>query len=328
MEAVVHDAAFDMHLARTELTAALDEIGDDDWCRVVPYGRRTLKELLAHVASSDQVWALTARGLLKGDGQQVDALTPEEAAAARERAIGRGSAASVGELRDEMERRRALLVSLYELLEPGHLGMPLPAANGATVSVRERIWFGYHDRLHTADIRRALRMSWHPQNLKVLPELAPAAAALNPAPALYIVFSVDPAWWERPAAGHPEWTYRETLAHLATGDWVLQGHLRHVTETGAVGEWPDIAAGNASRLEERRYTTPAALVEEYLSMRHETLRLIFELKPEHLGLKLDLWWRPEPREHTLLDYLTSFHEHDRGHREQLRPAMKHNTSPR
>jgi hypothetical protein len=55
-------------------------------------------------------------------------------------------------------------------------------------------------------------------------------------------------YWERAVRGF-DWTYRQLLAHIATGDWVLQGHLRHVIETSAVGPWPDVDAGNAQRVE-------------------------------------------------------------------------------
>ena len=113
------------------------------------------------------------------------------------------------------------------------------------------------------------------------------------------------------------------LAHIATGDWVLQGHLRHVLQSGAVAEWPDIDAGNARLVEERRFTTHVALIEEYLSMRHETVWLLGQLEAKHLQLTLEFWWAPRPNQHTLLEYLAVFESHDRQHREQLRRAMKY-----
>ena len=110
--------------------------------------------------------------------------------------------------------------------------------------------------------------------------------------------------------------------HIATGDWVLQRHLRHIIGQDAVGTWPDIDAGNAQRLEERRLATDRALTEEFLSMRHETLLLFSQLRPSHLDLKIEFWWAPEPNERTFLDYLLGFEAHDRTHREQLRAAMR------
>jgi hypothetical protein len=227
-----------------------------------------------------------------------------------------------------MTRRRQLLLALYELLEPRHLSLALDAFGPEHNSVRERIWLGYHDRLHADDIARTRRLRWHPQGLRFLPEIEPAVARLQPAETLYVIYSVDPAWWERSARDHPDWTYRQTLAHIATGDWVFQRHLRHIIETGSVAAWPDIPQGNADLLADRRHSSDHALVEEFLSMRHDTMRFLAQLRPEHLALPIDLWWLPEQRDRTVLDYVLLFPGHERSHRDQLRPAMKHATDPR
>jgi hypothetical protein len=321
MEAVVHDAVFDMRLAREQLEAALDGIGDGEWDRYVPYGDRTLYDLLAHVAAADQAWAVAARDLLKGEGAARAPRVPSRARASARRA-------TVAELRSDMVRRRQLLLALFELLEARHLSLRLAAFGTEHNSVRERIWLGYHDRLHADDIARARRLRWHPRDLRFLPQIAPAVAGLQPGPTLHLVYSVDPAWWERPTRDHPDWTYRQTLAHIATGDWVSQGHLRHIIDKGSVAAWPDVAAGNERLLAERRFSTHSALIEEYLSMRHETFVLLSQLQPAHLALPIELWWRPEPREATVLDYILAFPEHERAHSAQLRPAMRHATNPR
>ncbi len=324
----MHDASQDMRIARGQLIATLDGVADGDWARYVPYGSRTVHDVLAHLAAADHVWALEAQGLLKGEADARSPLTALEAAAARTRAIERGRTQIVAELRDEMDRRRNLLLGLYELLERRHLSMRLPTFGDAHNSVRERIWLGYHDRLHRADIERALRTAWRPPELMFSPDVKGAADALSTDETLYVINNVDPAYWERPARGL-DWTYRQLLAHIATGDWVLQGHLRHIIETGAVAAWPDIDAGNAARLEERRFTNDRALTEEYLSMRHETLRLISQLDGEHLKVQIELAFRPQGEHpHTMLDYVLGFDAHDRAHCDQLRPAMKHETSTR
>jgi hypothetical protein len=328
MEPYVHDAAHDMRIARDQLEATLDGLAEPDYARYVPFGSRTVHDVLAHLAAADHVWALAAQGLLKGESDARPPLSPFEAAEARERAIERGTAQSPSDLRAEMERRRRLLLGLYELLEKRHLSMTLPTFGTKHNSVRERIWLGYHDRLHRADIERAMRLVWHPPQLSFLPELAPAIAALSPDPMLYVIFSIDPSYWERQARGL-EWTYRELLSHIASGDWVLQSHLRHILDHGKVAAWPDIDAGNAQRLDERRFTNDRTLAEEYLSQRHETLRLISQLGQQHLRLEIDLWFREKrPEPYTVLDYLLGFEGHDRTHAEQLRPAMKHATSTR
>lgn len=328
VEAFVHDAAQDMRIARAQLMETLDGLAERDWERCVPYGSRTVRDVLAHVAGADHVWALAAQGLLKGEADVRAPLAAEEAAAARTRAIERGRSLPVHELRKEMDRRRSLLLGLFELLEKRHLAVRLPTFGDAHNSVRERIWLGYHDRLHRADIERALRITWRPPALTFAPDVQSAVDALSPAETLYVINSVDPAYWERPAPGL-DWTYRQLLAHIATGDWVMQRHLRHIVDTGAVAAWPDVGAGNVQLLEERQFSNDRALTEEYLSMRHETLRLISQLKCEYLELEIELWWEPKPpKPHTVLDYVRGFHAHDRSHRDQMRPAMKHQTSTR
>jgi hypothetical protein len=322
MERYVEAAVRDMLGARDELDAALAEVGPRDWGRYVPYGSRTLHDLLAHIAAADQAWAMSARGLLKGEADAAAPRDPAELVAARERAVERGRALSPPALIDEMRRRRKLLLSLYELLEQRHLALPLRSFGERHNSVRERIWLGYHDRLHAHDVRRALRMNWHPPRLDFLPEIRPTVEALQPGPVLYVIYSVDPVAWEHPSPV-PGWTYRQVLAHLATGDWVFQGHLRHIVEHGSVKPWPEIPEGNARLQAERQHSTVRALIDEYLSMRHQTMLLLAELRPEHLRLHIDLWFDPQ-REPSVLSYILSFHRHEQQHAEQhLRPAMKY-----
>jgi hypothetical protein len=327
MEPFVHDAVVDMQIAREQLRATLASLGDGVWERGVPYGSRTVHDVLAHVAAADQVWAVAAQGLLKGEAEVRPPLSAADARAAAIRAMARGRGQSVSQLLDEMDRRRKLLSGLFGLLEKRHLAMRLPAFGDRHHSVRERIWVGYHDRLHEADIRRALAMGWHAPDLRFEPPILPAAEALAPAPTLYVVYSVDPVYWERRVPGL-DWTYRQLLAHIATGDWVLQAHLRHIIDHDVVMPWPDIDAGNADRLAERAFTTEAKLVDEYLSMRHQTLLLLSELRPQHLGPAVEMRWLAPPHRGTFLDYVLSFGMHEWSHREQLRGAMKFQTSTR
>ena len=322
MDPFVHDAVIDMRMARDELLRALDDVGATDWGRYVPYGGLTLHDLLAHLAGADQAWAVAAQGLLKGEAPIAAPLSPAQARSVRQRAIDRGRGQPEAALRDEMERRRRLLLGLYELLERRHLPLSLPSFGERHNSVRERIWRGYHDRLHAADVRRAMAMSWHPQRLKFLPELVDAVERLSPDGALYVIYSVDPAAWELPSRV-PGWTNRALLAHIATGDWVLQLHLRSLLEHGRVSAWPDIDAGNAERLAQRQYSNVRVLVDEFLSMRHETLRLISKLKPKHLKAPIVLLWLDPPGEYDVSKYLDAFPVHEWNHCEHLRPAMKH-----
>jgi hypothetical protein len=110
---------------------------------------------------------------------------------------------------------------------------------------------------------------------------------------------------------------------------VLQYQLKHVIETGSVVAWPDVTAGNAERVEDRRFATWQTLADEFLSMRHETMRLLGEVKQAHLKLAIERPWLPaEQRSAAVFDYLRDFWWHDDSHRNQLRNAMRHKTSPR
>lgn len=325
MEPYVHDAVLDMHMAREDLMAALDDVGERDWARYVPFGARTLHDLLAHLAGADQAWAIAAQGLLRGEAEDAAPPSPSEVKAARDRAIARGRDRSVRDLLDEMASRRKLLLGLYDLLEPRHLALSLRSYGDVHNSVRERIWLGYHDRLHADDVRRSLRLTWHPPKLSFLPQLTPVVDALSPDPMLYVIYSVDPVFWQRDVPGS-EWTYHGLLAHITTGDWVLQSHLRHLIEHGGPAQWPDVAAGNAERVAERQFSAERVLIDEYLSMRHETMLLFAQLTPKHLAQPIAMRWLPEPNVRPVLEYLQWFDQHDRSHREQLRAAMKYATA--
>ena len=87
MEPFVHDAVLDMNMARDELLLAFGDVGPGDWSRFVPYGSRTLHDLLAHLAGADQAWAVAAQGLLRGEGpEHRPPLSPADAREVRRRA--------------------------------------------------------------------------------------------------------------------------------------------------------------------------------------------------------------------------------------------------
>ena len=86
------------------------------------------------------------------------------------------------------------------------------------------------------------------------------------------------------------WTYKDLLAHLATGDWICQHFLRGLLETGRVPEWPDADAGNAERVAARRGKSVSELAEERAQHRNETLRLIGQLEQGHLDRPIDMPW--------------------------------------
>jgi hypothetical protein len=119
----------------------------------------------------------------------------------------------------------------------------------------------------------------------------------------------------------PGWTYKDLLAHLATGDWILQQVLREIIEGRRIDvatvtnlDW--VNAGNAQRVEERRGRTPEELMSEVEAESEETQELLSRLREDQEDLKQD----DAPM--TLGQYLAMFPDHDREHLVQLRVALE------
>lgn len=309
-----------MEQARAGLLRELGGVTEADWGRFVPYGCWTLKDLLAHLAAFDGLWTMATQSLLASDG-----VAPPAGAldidAARQRAIERGRQRSVASLLDELHSRRRLLTGYFELLEERHLALAVPAMPAGEDSIRAQIWVGYHDRQHAADIRRALAMSWEPERLTFPPEVEPLASALSPDPALRVMYSIAPDTWASPSPA-PGRTYRDVLAHLATGDRALQRQLRAVLTTGAADHALDVGAGDLDPIAARGGTGEDRLIEEYIASRHETLRLLSHLRPAHLRAPARLSGDEPAREGTLLDALQSFLQREGRHLAALRTAMR------
>jgi hypothetical protein len=125
-----------------------------------------------------------------------------------------------------------------------------------------------------------------------------------------------------PAGRWPEaspndgWTYKDLLAHLATGDWICQHFLRSLLEKGSVPAWPDADAGNAERVLARRGKSVSDLMEERAQHRSETIGLVGQLRPEHLEAPIDMPWF-DVRGAPFRVYLQSFPGHDINHTEEL-----------
>ncbi|HWQ28198.1 MAG TPA: maleylpyruvate isomerase N-terminal domain-containing protein [Dehalococcoidia bacterium] len=320
MHRLVERALFDMDQARAALLRELARVTEADWSRYVPYGDWTLKDLLAHLAAFDGLWAMTTQGLLASDGVAIP-LVAHDAEAARRRAVERGRKRSVASLFEELHSRRRLLAGYLELLEERHLARSLPAAPAGEDSVRAQIWIGYHDRQHAADIRRALAMAWEPERLAFAPEIAGAAAALSPDASLRVIYSIAPETWELPSPA-PGRTYRDLLAHLATADRAFQGQLRAVLAAGRADRWPDAEQAHRDRVGERRDATEDQLIEEYIASRHETLRLLAQLRPAHLRAPVRSGCDEPSRERSLLEYVNAFPQHEARHLAELRAAVR------
>jgi uncharacterized protein (TIGR03083 family) len=114
----------------------------------------------------------------------------------------------------------------------------------------------------------------------------------------------------------PGWTYKDLLAHCASGDWVCQRILRSAIagEQLDLGFLDQLNETNAALVDERKARTPEELVAELLAMGDETQELLSQLAAEHDGLK------PEGAPMSLGEFLRNFHSHDMGHLTQLKTA--------
>jgi uncharacterized protein (TIGR03083 family) len=123
----------------------------------------------------------------------------------------------------------------------------------------------------------------------------------------------------------PGWTYKDLLAHLATGDWVFQWMLR-----GALGEetfdlmarggFDYVNEGNASRVGERRDTPVDDLIAELEAERAETQDLLARL-PENIDLAEVVGQMQDGTPVTIEMWVKGFPRHDVGHGAQLRTAL-------
>lgn len=118
------------------------------------------------------------------------------------------------------------------------------------------------------------------------------------------------------ASPNAGWSYKDLLAHLATGDWICQHFMRSLLETGGVPKWPDADAGNAERVTARRARSADELAEERARHRSETVALIAQLQPKHLDAPIDMPWF-NVRGAPFRVYLQSFPGHDINHTQEL-----------
>ena len=139
--------------------------------------------------------------------------------------------------------------------------------------------------------------------------------------------AVDPDKWTEPSP-YPGWTYKDLLAHLATGYTVRLAHLHNLIETGRLGPDPDADAANAENIARHRESTPEALVQEMVRQRSEVRRLLALLRPEHLEVRTAVRRRGQaPRDGPFLDALQHYHEHDLDHAAELVPLMRWPVAP-
>jgi hypothetical protein len=145
---------------------------------------------------------------------------------------------------------------------------------------------------------------------------------------VHVAHAVDPERWDE-ASPYPGWTYKDLLAHLATGYTVRLAQLRGLLEKGELGAETNADAANAENIAWHRKSSPEALVEEMVRQRSEVRRLLGLLRPEHLEARAAVR-RPQgqpPQAGTFLEALQHWHEHDLEHAADLARIMRRPVAP-
>jgi hypothetical protein len=142
-----------------------------------------------------------------------------------------------------------------------------------------------------------------------------------------IAGGVEPSRWSDPSP-YPGWTYKDLLAHLATGYTVRLAQLRGLVEKGELGTEPDADAANAENIARHRESSPEAIVKEMVRQRSEVRRLMGLLRPEHLEARTAVHRRGQaPQDGSFLEALQHWHEHDLEHAADLAPIMRWPVKP-
>ena len=324
---VVKAAMEDLRLAHRELLRVVDSLSDADWERYVPYGEWTVKDLIAHCIGD---MSPSGAGLILAG-----VLTPQFIAdTARTFDVRARNAALVGERRGlAREDLRQMLFSCHDAMHNAALKLreenlpalaySVPMGPGYDLRVEDWLWHGYHDRQHADNIRRALQVDWHPEDLTFLPEIREKFRAMTRyrEGLLRAVYSLaDDAWDE--AGPDPGWTYRDTLAHVASNDRRAQTRLRALLgerDDAELAALEDEDAWNLREVERRRGHTFPQLVEELDANRHDTIELLSRIRPEHLSTHMPL---AHGETATPTEYVEMFSGHEARHGAQLIPASR------
>lgn len=321
-------AVVDLQHAHRELLRVVDSLKLSDWDRGVPYGEWTIKDLVSHCIGdmSPSGPGLIAAGVL----------TPQFIAETSEAFDVRGRNRDMID-----ERRRFTPDDLRQLLFEAHdakiaatmrldeshapvLDYAVPMGPEYEIKVLDWLWYGYHDREHTDDIRRAMDIDWTPAALKFAPEIAEKLSPLvrSHDGLLRAIYSVADDAWGEPSLGCPGWTYHDIVAHLSSNEARRRVRLLSaIADAGAaeidainkIDEW------NEAAVAERKDWTIRQLVDELVSGWYEIQRVLTRLGPEHLEATITLG---EGQSITAREFLERMAGHTSRHAGQLVPASR------
>ena len=321
-------AVVDLQQAHRELLRVVDSLKPEDWDRGVPYGEWTVKDLISHCIGdmSPSGPGLIAAGVLTPKFIDETAQTFDVRGRNREMVLERRRF-TPEDLRQLLFEAHDARIAATMRLDDSHAGvleMAVPMGPEYEIQVLDWLWFGYHDREHTDDIRRALDVDWTPQPAKYVPHLEDSMRMLvrGRDGLLRAIYSVADAAWNAPAYGGEGWTNKEMLAHMATNDLRAQTRLRSILgehDEAAMAELRKVDEWNEARVAPLRGKSVHDLINMMHANRHETMALISRLKPGQLD---DPVRSSDGQELTVADYVAMLGRHDSIHAGHLVPASR------
>ncbi|HEY5624986.1 MAG TPA: maleylpyruvate isomerase N-terminal domain-containing protein [Dehalococcoidia bacterium] len=319
-------AVVDLEHAHRELLRVVDALSPEEWERGVPYGDWTVKDLIAHLVGdlSPSGAGLIYAGVLNEQfiadtSRFFDVRGRNQAVVEERRRWTREDLRQV--LFEAHDARIAMTLRLDDRHEE-ILGYAVPMGPEYDLSVEDWLWFGYHDRQHTDDIRRALAIDWTPRTLEFLPEIEEKLRwfVRSQEGFLRAVYSVAGDAWDAPAHGEGGWTYKGVLTHVASNEERLQIRFRSAAGKAPQAEIDavnDVDAWNQEKVRALASATPAQLVDEFLKGRNDTLEVLagFE-RPDLEGSVTVAGGEGVP----LLDFIDRVSNHTSWHAGQLVPG--------
>jgi hypothetical protein len=191
------------------------------------------------------------------------------------------------------------------------------------LTVEDWLWFAYHDRQHTDDIRRALTIDWAPRSLEFLPEIEEKLRWFVRAQEGFLraVYSVANDAWDDPAHGEAEgWSYKGVLAHVASNEERLQIRFRSAAGNASQAEIEavnDVDAWNREKVGGLTDVTPSQLVDAFLKGRNDTIEVLAAYQRSDLDGSVTVAGGESV---PLLDFIDRVSNHTSRHAAQLVPA--------
>ena len=320
-------AVVDLEHAHRELLRVVDALSPEQWDRGVPYGDWTVKDLIAHLVGDLSP---------SGPGLIYAGVLNEQFIADTSRFFDvRGRNQAVIE-----ERRRWTHEDLRQVLFEAHdpriamtlrlderheeiLDYAVPMGPEYDLTVEDWLWFGYHDRQHTDDIRRAMTIDWTPRSLEFLPEIEDKLRSFvrSQEGFLRAVYSVADDAWNDPAHADAEgWSYKDVLAHMASNEERLQIRFRSAAGNASQAEIDavnDIDAWNQEKVSDLTGATPSQLVSVFLKGRNDTLEVLAAYERSGLDGSVTVAGGGSV---SVLDFIDRVSNHTSWHAGQLEPA--------